>query len=300
MVTKEASINRQGSITQVFRWLKLVPIVPIILLLPFILWGAFGEVLCPHDPYLIDLTVALKPPAWLPGGDWTYFLGTDQLGRDLFSRVIAGARSSLLVAVFGVFCSGFIGVLLGIISGFLGGKVDNVIMRITDTWMSIPPMFFLLVLVAISRESGIQGLAPIIIAISVTMWVPFARIVRAETLSIKQQEYIALARVTGCSNLRIMIKDIWPGVLNTIVVMATMQLGGTIMAESGLSFLGVGVQPPQTAWGLLISESSTYMSIAWWIPTFAGFAITITILGANLFGDWLRDTLDPITRQTMK
>jgi peptide/nickel transport system permease protein len=233
----------------------------------------------------------------MAGGEPSYLLGTDQLGRDLLSRMIQGARSSLLVSVFGVIISGIIGASLGIIAGYFGGRIDNIIMRIVDTWMAIPGMFFMLLLVILMRQTGVTGLTPIILAISLTMWVGYTRVVRGETLSLKEREFVALAKVTGSGNSRIMMKHIFPNVMNTIVVMATIQLGGAIMMEAGMSFLGVGVQPPDTAWGLLISESSSYMSTVWWIPTFAGLAITITILGANLFGDWLRDAIDPRTRQ---
>jgi peptide/nickel transport system permease protein len=300
VITKALSSNNKGFMANAYHWLKRVPVFPLLLLMPLIIFGIFGPLLYPHDPSTPNLTMTLRPPGWLPGGDWSYFLGTDQLGRDLFSRIIEGARASLLVGIFGVFFSGIIGVSLGLISGYFGGKTDNVIMRIVDTWMAIPGVFFMLMLVAVLRVAGVQGLLPIIFSISVSMWVPYARMVRGETLSLKQREFVALAKVTGCKNSRIIRKHIFPGVINTIVVMATTQLGGAIMAEAGLSFLGVGVQPPNTAWGLLISESGTYMSSAWWIPTFAGLAITMTVLGSNLFGDWLRDALDPRTRQTLK
>ena len=207
----------------------------------------------------------------------------------------------MIVALFGVLFSGLIGIILGMIAGYVGGWADSVIMRIVDTWMAIPGIFFMLLLVAVLRRAGITGLAPIIISIAFNMWVPYARMVRGETLSLKQRDFISLAKVTGDSNTRIMFKHIFPNVLNTIVVMATTQLGGAIMAEAGMSFLGVGVQPPNTAWGLMIAESNKYITAGvWWIPTFAGVLITITILGSNLFGDWLRDTLDPRTRQSMK
>jgi len=222
------------------------------------------------------------------------------MGRDLLSRLIEGARASLLVGIFGVLFSGLIGLTLGLMAGFFGGAVDNIIMRIVDIWMAIPQIFFMLLLVAALRQAGITGLAPIIISIAISMWVPYARMIRGETLSVKQRDFVALAKVSGCSSSRIMIKHLFPNVMNTFVVMATTQLGGAIMAEAGMSFLGVGVQPPNTAWGTLISESNRFItSGVWWIPTFAGIAITLTILGANLFGDWLRDALDPRTRQSM-
>ena len=297
MATAEAPTNLKIRSASTSRWLKRLSFLPVILLAPLVIWGIFGPLLYPHDPNATNLALTYRPPVWIPGGEPSYLLGTDQLGRDLLSRMIQGARSSLLVGVFGVIISGIIGSSLGIIAGYFGGRTDNIIMRIVDTWMAIPGMFFMLLLVILMRQMGVTGLTPIILAISLTMWVGYTRVVRGETLSLKQQEFVAMAKVTGSRNSRIMTQHIFPNVMNTIVVMATIQLGGAIMMEAGMSFLGVGVQPPDTAWGLLISESSAYMSTAWWIPTFAGIAITVTILGANLFGDWLRDALDPRTRQ---
>ena len=296
----EVLSNKRPFMLEILYWIKKFPVIPIIFIAPMIIFGIFGPLLYPHDPHVIELTKALQPPAWMSGGEWSHLFGTDQLGRDLFSRMIEGARASLLVALFGVVFSGIIGVGIGLLSGYFGGWVDDVLMRIVDTWMAIPPMFFMLMLVAVMRQVDIQGLFPIIVSISFTMWVPYSRMIRGETLSLKQRDFIALAKVTGCKNRRILTKHMLPNVMNTIVVMATQQFGGAIMAESGMSFLGVGVQPPNTAWGLLIAESTTYISSAWWIPTIAGLAITLTILGFNLFGDWLRDALDPKTRQSLK
>jgi len=296
------SLNRYRiEVARIGQWLTRLPFIPIICLLPLFVFGIFGPLLYLHDPHAPNLLIAMQSPAWMAGGNWAYPLGTDQVGRDLLTRLIEGARSSLIVAIFGVLFSGLLGIFLGILAGFAGGKTDNFIMRIVDTFMAIPQIFLMLIIAAALRRAGILGLTPIIIAIAISMWVPYARMVRGETLSLKQREFVALARVTGCSSRRIMLKHIFPGVINIIVVMATTQLGGAIMAEAGMSFLGVGVQPPNTAWGLMISESNKYItSGAWWIPTFAGILITITILGSNLLGDWLRDALDPRTRQAMK
>ena len=205
-----------------------------------------------------------------------------------------------MVGFFGVLLSNFIGMVIGMAAGYFGGRTDQIVMRLVDTWMAIPGIFFMLMFVAAMRQAGILGLVPIIMSIALTMWPMATRMVRAEILSLKERDFVALARVTGASNLRIMRKHILPNVLNTMVVLTSIGLGGAIMMESGMSFLGVGVQPPDTAWGTLISQSSTYMGSAWWIPTFAGLAITVTILGANLFGDWLRDVLDPRTRQSVR
>ena len=265
-----------------------------------IIFGIFGPLLYTHDPHVIDLSRSLQPPAWIEGGDWSYILGTDQLGRDLFSRIVEGARSSLVVALFALLFSGLIGISIGLISGFLGGRIDNLLMRITDAWMAIPPIFFLLMLVVLMRQIGFQGIPVIIIGITLTMWVPYAQFVRGETLSLREQNFVVLAKVTGCSTFRIIIKHIFPNVFSTIVIITSVMLGGAIMAEAGATFLGVGIQPPNTAWGMLIAESITYMASAWWIPTFAGLAITLTILGFNLLGDWLRDVFDPKTIQALK
>ncbi len=272
---------------------------PLILLAPLLVFGILGELIYPHDPHVVNFAIALQPPAWLPGGDWSYFLGTDQMGRDLLTRLIEGARASLLVGIFGVLISNFIGMVIGLVAGYFGGRTDQAIMRLVDVWMAIPGIFFTLMFVAVMRAAGIQGLLPIIIAIGLTMWPMCTRMVRAEVLSLKQLDYVTMAKVIGSSNFRILVKHLFPNVMNTIVVMTSVGLGGAIMMESGLSFLGVGVMPPQTAWGTLISNSVTYMSSAWWIPTFAGVALTMTILGANLLGDWLRDVLDPRTRQAL-
>lgn len=274
--------------------------LPLVLLSPLLVFGILGSLLYPHDPHAINLSIALQPPAWLPGGDWSYLLGTDQMGRDLLTRLMEGARASLLVGLFGVLLSNFIGMVIGMSAGYFGGRTDQIVMRLVDTWMAIPGIFFMLMFVAVMRQAGILGLPPIIISIALTMWPMATRMVRAEILSLKQRDFVALARVTGASDFRIMRKHILPNVLNTMVVLTSVGLGGAIMMESGMSFLGVGVQPPNTAWGTLISQSSTYMASAWWIPTFAGLAITVTILGANLFGDWLRDVLDPKTRQSAR
>ena len=277
-----------------------MPILPLLLLAPLLIFGIFGQWLYPHDPHLIDLTRTFQPPAWMSGGEISYLLGTDNLGRDLLSRLVEGARASLLVGFFGAVLSTFIGMVVGLIAGYFGGKTDQIIMRLVDMWMAIPGIFFTLMFVAVARRADIQGLLPIIIAIALTMWPQATRMVRAEVLTLKQLDYVALAKVTGSSNFRILRKHLFPNVLNITVVLTSLGLGGAIMMEAGLSFLGVGVQVPNTAWGTLISQSTTYMSSAWWIPTFAGIAITITILGANLFGDWLRDAFDPRTRQSMR
>ncbi len=284
---------RRVNFRGMFRALRELPVAPIILLLPVVICGIFGPLFYPHDPTVMKLSSALKPPAWLSGGDWSFFLGTDNMGRDLLSRLIEGARISLLVAVFGVGIAGVFGVAMGMIAGYFEGKTDNIIMRVVDTQMSIPAILLIILLAAVLGA----GLATIIISVSLVFWTTYARVIRGETLSIKERDYVALARVTGCGHARIIGRHIFPNLINTVLVLATLQLGRAIIIEASITFLGLGIQPPATAWGLIISDGRIYMSTAWWVPTFAGIAIMITVLGANLFGDWLRDRLDPRLRQ---
>jgi peptide/nickel transport system permease protein len=276
-----------------FQVLREYPVIPIVLLLPVVICGVFGPLFYPHDPTAMKLSFALKPPPWVAGGDWSYFLGTDNMGRDLLSRLIEGARISLLVAVFGVGIAGIFGVALGMIAGYFEGKTDNIIMRIVDIQMSIPAILLIILLAAVLGG----GLVTIIISVSIVFWTTYARVIRGEVLSIKQRDFVALAKVTGCGHTRILGKHIFPNLINTVMVLATLQLGRAIIIEASITFLGLGIQPPATAWGLIISDGRIYMSTAWWVPTFAGIAIMITVLGANLLGDWLRDKLDPRLRQ---
>ena len=299
MATKEVPLHlRQIDLAGVWRWAKRLPVLPLIMLAPLLVFGILGPLLYLHNPHIADLTIALQPPAWLPGGDWSYPLGTDEMGRDLFSRLVEGARVSLLVGIFGVLLSNFIGTVIGLVAGYFGRAADQVLMRLVDIWMGIPGVFFTLMFVMVVREAGIRGLLPVIIAIGLTMWPMCARMVRAEVLAVKQLDYVAMAKVMGASNSRILVKHLFPNVMNTVVVLTSVGLGGAIMMESGLSFLGVGVVAPNTSWGMLIARSTGYMSSAWWIPVFAGVVLIMTILGANLLGDWLRDALDPRTRQS--
>ena len=300
MANKELPLHlRRRDFASVWRWGKRLPVLPLILLAPLLVFGILGPLLYLHDPHIPNFAIALQPPAWLSGGDWSYPLGTDQMGRDLLSRLIEGGRVSLWVGIFGVLISNFIGTVIGLVAGYFGGRTDQGIMRLVDVWMGVPGIFFTLMFVAVMRAAGIRGLLPVIIAIGITMWPMCARMVRAEVLAVKQLDYVAMARVMGSSNSRILVKHLFPNVMNTVVVLTSAGLGGAIMIESGLSFLGVGVVPPDTSWGMLIAQSTAYMSSAWWIPTFAGVVLIMTILGAHLLGDWLRDALDPRTRQSV-
>jgi peptide/nickel transport system permease protein len=272
--------------------LRRLPLLPVILLLPIVLFGVFGSVFYTHDPLQMNPGMSLKPP-YLFGGQASYFLGTDHLGRDIFSKIVAGARTSLIVAVAGVVLAGMVGILLGMTAGYFGGWVDETIMRIVDVNMSIPAI---LLTILISAAVG-AGLVTITVCVALVFWTQYARVIRGETLSIREREFVELARIAGCGTTRMLMKHIMPNLVSTSMVVASLQLGRAIIIEASITFLGLGIQPPDTAWGLMMAEGRMYLSTAWWLPTFAGLAIVMTVFGANMMGDWVRDHLDPKLRQ---
>jgi len=226
------------------------------------------------------------------GGSWTYPLGTDKLGRDILSRIMHGARISLLVSSLAIFLGGGLGVALGLIAAYRGGLVDACIMRVVDIKLAFPSILLALVLVAVFEAS----LATVIVVISVLLWARFARVVRGEAISIKQRDFVDRARVSGASNIRIMVRHIFPNLVNTVVVLATLEVGHVIILESTLSFLGAGIPRPTPAWGVMVSDGRELITSAWWIFLFPTLAIVLTVLSMNLIGDWLRDKLDPKLR----
>ena len=255
----------------------------------FFFMVVFADVISPYDPYEGDLANTTIPPVWQEGGTSTYLLGTDMLGRDVLSRLIHGSRISLLISVGCITFYGSIGVLLGLISGFFGGKTDMAVMRLADFWTSLPGIIVLFMLAAVYGPSA----KTIIITFGIMGWPNYARIVRGECLSLKERDFVRLARVAGCSNLRIMFSHIFPNIVNTIIILATIEIGGIIVYIAILSFLGLGTQPPSCDWGLMLAEGRQYITYAWWLVTFPGIAIVIAVLGFNLTGDWLRELLDP-------
>jgi len=246
----------------------------------------------PYDPLEGSLANRLKPPAWQQGGTSEYLLGTDKLGRDILSRLIHGARVSLMVSLVAIFVGGIIGTSLGLMSGYFGGWVDAVLMRLVDISLSLPTILLALVLVAAVGPS----FGTVIAVLVVLLWARYARLVRGETLSIKERDFIARARVAGASHTRIMVRYIFPNVVNSLVVLATLQVGYVILLESALSFLGAGLPRPIPAWGLMIADGRELIVRAWWVSMFPGLAIMLTVLSLNLLGDWLRDHLDPKLR----
>ena len=249
----------------------------------------FADLISPYDPFESDLSKSTIPPVWQKGGTAAHLLGTDFLGRDQLSRIIHGSRMSLVVSVGCILIYGTIGIILGLLSGFIGGKTDMLIMRLSDVWQSIPGLIVILLLVSVIGASA----KTVIISIGITGWPGFARVVRGECLSLKERDFVRLAKVAGCSNLRIMASHIFPNIINTLLVLSTIQIAGIIVLSATLSFLGLGTQPPSCDWGLMLAEGRQYITYAWWLVTFPGVAIAITVIGFNLTGDWLREILDP-------
>ena len=226
-------------------------------------------------------------------GGTTYLLGTDHLGRDLLSRIIHGARISLIMAAVTLGVGGTVGTVLGLLAGWYGSFVDELIMRLVDIELALPLILVALVLVVALGQS----LTVIVAILAIWIWPRFARMVRGEVLTLKTSDYVAMARVSGASSLRIMFVHLFPGTINTLIIVATLQVGTVILVEAALSFLGAGVPPPTPAWGSMVADGRDRLADAWWIATMPGAAIMLTVMSLNLFGDWLRDTLDPRLRQ---
>jgi len=273
-------------------WRKLVNRVPVLVglvMLASVVCTAIGApLIAPHDPFAQNLSGRLAPPAWA-GGAYGNPLGTDQLGRDELSRLIFGARISLLVGITAVFVAGGTGLMVGVAAGFNGGLTDEVLMRFTDLMLALP---FTLLIIAVIAVFG-PSLVNVIIILGLTGWVPYARVVRAEVLAIREREFVAAARAVGASNLRVMFQHILPNTFASAVVIGSVELANMILLESSLSFLGLGVQPPTPSWGNMLGETRNYLMSDWWLATFPGIAIAITAVSINLAGDWLRDVLDP-------
>jgi peptide/nickel transport system permease protein len=253
---------------------------------------AGADLLAPHSPIAVRMELALKPPWFMPGGQLAYPLGTDALGRDVLSRVMFGGRASLVVALVALGASTAIGTALGLAAGYAGGWVDTVVMRAVDVALTVPVILLALVFVVTIGPS----LWIVTVILALVLWSRFARLVRGETLAWKQREFVLYARAAGSSPLRIVLAHVLPNLANSVVVLATLQVGFAIVVEASLSFLGAGAPPPAPTWGGMIASGRTYIETAWWLVVFPGAAVVLTVLSFNLFGDWLRDTLDPTLR----
>ena len=272
---------------------RLTLIIPVIILTIIVLMAIFAPLLAPYDPVQMSLTDRLMPPFWAEDGSTEHFLGTDKLGRDVLSRLIHGARISLSVSLLVILITSAIGTTLGIIGGYLGGRTEALLMRITDISLSFPAI---LVAMLLAVSMG-PSFTTVVLAVSILGWAPYARLIRGETLKLREADFVAQARIIGSSSIRIMLRHIFPNVVNSLIIIMTLQVGLLIIVEASLSFLGVGIPPPAPSWGNMVNDGRNLVDTAWWISTFPGIAIALVVLSGNFLGDWLRDKLDPKLRQ---
>jgi peptide/nickel transport system permease protein len=286
--------TESGRLRAVVKAARQAPLATIVILGGLILVAVLADLIAPYDPTLpVKGAEIFVPPFWMEGGSLATPLGTDFQGRDILSRLIHGARVSLIVGLMGTLVAGSIGTALGILSGYVGGWVDQIIMRVTDAWLALPAIVFAIFLAAMLGPS----MWNIIAILGLVYWTRYARVIRGEVLTLRERDFVKLAEIAGASRLRVIRKHILPNVMNTATVLASLTVGVVIIAEASLSFLGVGVPPPQPAWGLMLSEARpTLMAGQWWLTVFPGACILLIVLATQLFGDWLRVRLDPQLR----
>lgn len=284
---------------QVLDLMRNVPVFPILIILTVLVAALFAEVLAAHDPEVSVKDAGGRPvksylpPFWMKGGSLQTPLGTDFHSRDILSRLLYGARVSMLIGVIGTLVAGALGTTLGVMAGYLGRWYDQVIMRITDAWMALPSLIFAIFLASVLKPS----LWNIIVILALVFWSQYTRIIRSQVLSLRERPFVQLAEVTGASRLRVIRRHILPNVMNTVMVLLSLTIGVAIIIESSLSFLGVGVPPPKPAWGLMMSEGrGPLIAGKWWLSVFPGVCIMLLVLATNLLGDWLRVRLDPQLR----
>jgi peptide/nickel transport system permease protein len=273
--------------------MQLTFIIPVVVLALLVFVATFAPLISPYPPTKTSLPHRLLPPFFIDGGSTAHLLGTDLIGRDILSRVFYGARVSLSVSLIVIFITSSIGTILAIIAGYLGGRTDTLLMRITDVSLAIPPILIALLLAVVLGPS----FKTVVLALSILGWAPYARLIRGEVLKLREADFIAQARIIGSSSLRIMIKHIFPNVINPLIVIATMSVGLVILMEATLSYLGAGIPPPTPSWGSMVSDGRNLIDKAWWISFFPGLAIGLVVLSGNFLGDWIRDKLDPRLRQ---
>ena len=301
--------TRSERARRVITILHYLPITPLAILGILAFVAIFADVIAPHSkldpvkptsaqcmamyetpscPYLEDL-----PPFWSKGGDLSMPLGTDFLGRDILSRLMYGARISLIVALMGTLVAGTIGTLLGVVAGYFGGWWDQIIMRVTDAWLTLPSLVFAILLLSV-RGPGIWN---VVLVLALVFWSRYSRAVRGEVLALRERDFVKLAEINGISKTRIIFRHLIPNVLNTVMVLFSLQVGVAVIIEASLSFLGVGVPPPEPSWGLMLAqERDAMMEGKWWLAVFPGICISLLVLSANMLGDWMRVRLDPQLR----
>jgi peptide/nickel transport system permease protein len=249
--------------------------------------------IAPRGYYEMTLPHKLRPPFWQQGGSLEYPLGTDSMGRDILSRMIGGARISLVASMLSVLIGAVVGISIGVFSAYRGGVVDAVLMRVCDGFLSFP-MILLALILAIATGPSMRT---VVLAIGLVVWARYARVIRSEALSLKERDFVAYARMVRCTELRVLMRHLLPNLVGTILVLATLQIGWAIVVEASLSFIGAGIPSPQPSWGGMVASGREYIGMAWWLTFFPGMAIAITVLAFNFLGDWLRDHLDPKLRE---
>ena len=273
--------------------MRMTFIIPVVVLSLIVLAAILAPVLAPYSPVKTSLRYRLKPPCFMEGGTTEHILGTDLLGRDIFSRILYGTRVSMSISLLVILITGGIGTVLGVVAGYMGGRTDSILMRITDICLSIPGILIALLLAVVIGPS----FKTVVLALSILGWAPYARLIRGEALRLREVDFVLQARIIGSSARRIMILHIFPNVVNSLIVIATMNIGLVILMEATLSYLGAGIPPPTPSWGAMVSDGRNMIDRAWWISFFPGIAIGLVVLSGNFLGDWLRDKLDPRLRQ---
>jgi peptide/nickel transport system permease protein len=253
--------------------------------------AVFGTSVTPYSETTIDFEAVMTPPFWETDGTWRHPFGTDQLGRDILSRLVAGAQVSMMVAIAAVLVGGTLGTLIGLIAGYFGGVIGAVLSRLTEAFLALP---FILMALALVAAFG-PGLSNIIIVMVLTNWARYARLVRSEVLGIKERDFVLLARIAGVSRFRIAVRHVLPNAVNSVAILAILDVGRAMMLESALSFLGLGVQPPSVSWGVMLADAKSFMGFAWWLALFPGIAIFLSVLSFSALGDWLHTKFDPRT-----
>ncbi len=289
----QIELKPKTGLRQIYEQFRKCPIIPVAILVILAFAAISAPILAPYHPVRGDLSLSGTPPFWQEGGSMDYVLGTDQQGRDILTRMMYGARVSLTFAALTMAIGVALSALLGAVSGYSGGHVDEIIMRLVDLTNALPFLLAALVVVSIFGAS----FRTLLVILSLFAWGGYARQVRGEVLQLKEMDYVALARVAGASPLRIIWKHLLPGVTNTLTVVATLGTGNIILAESTLSFLGVGIPPPNPAWGSMVADGRNYIATSWWIAVIPGVGIGLTVISLNFLGDWLRDYFDPRLRQ---
>lgn len=264
-------------------------LISAVVVLGFVIMAIAAPLVAPHDPHETDLFRRLQPPAWMEGGEWSFLLGCDALGRDILSRIIYGARISIFIGAAVILVATTVGTLAGLAAGYLRGWTDVVISRLVDILLGFPYLIFAIALIAMTGP----GLQNIILALAYKEWVIPCRVVRGETLAAREIEYVEAARAVGGSSRYIMLREILPNILSPVVVVSTVRMAHVIILEASLSFLGLGVQPPTASWGSMVADGRSFMLEAWWVSTFPGVAILLLVLAINVVSQGLRDAFDP-------